>query len=161
MSKHLFPPRPTFIFLKGSTKVDQVRGANKAYVYHRCPALGWPHSDPSIYTGHWSPPSRNTQPVRDHLHFLVRVVHWEVPRPRSPGLTLVDGQILRRSLPTLIPKFEFFWAYLGHTLCSGILDRYSDVMYRLSDYLVNLSKSLSCLIAEWFCPYCTALLDIV
>ena len=25
--------RPTFIFLKGSTKVDLVRGANKAYVF--------------------------------------------------------------------------------------------------------------------------------
>lgn len=26
------PPRPTFIFLRGSTKIDQIRGANRSYV---------------------------------------------------------------------------------------------------------------------------------
>lgn len=29
--------RPTFIFLKGETKVDEVKGANKAYVFLSSP----------------------------------------------------------------------------------------------------------------------------
>lgn len=28
------PYRPTFVFLKGQSKVDQVRGANKAYALY-------------------------------------------------------------------------------------------------------------------------------
>jgi hypothetical protein len=28
------PYRPTFAFLKGQTKVDEVRGANKAYAFY-------------------------------------------------------------------------------------------------------------------------------
>jgi hypothetical protein len=29
-----YPSRPTFVFLKGPTKVDEVRGANKAYALY-------------------------------------------------------------------------------------------------------------------------------
>lgn len=35
--------RPTFVFLNGQTKVDQVRGANKGYVL-RLPSVTTPHS---------------------------------------------------------------------------------------------------------------------
>lgn len=69
---HSFCGRPTFVFLIGNAKVDQVKGANKAYVL----------ASSSMYSSHiggvvhWKLRYESTLPVPQDPHSLVKAKHW-------------------------------------------------------------------------------------
>ena len=81
----LYVARPTFIFLKGSTKVDEVRGANRAYVLHWSlrslvlMAMGIEDSSLPYASTHPGrpPPLRFTARVRRWVDRLLPLPHWD------------------------------------------------------------------------------------
>ena len=108
-----YPPenRPTFVFLRGSSKVDQVRGANRGCV-PCAPYTGLRFVDFkfSSCVGPWSLPFRSMPPARVRLHFLAKVRQWGVLLPQHLGETIITvEQTFGDYSANSIPKYRFCW----------------------------------------------------